>query len=80
MRSSVANHPVWAWSTSHLKDEGQDVMAAQVMVSRSEAALAQIVVDLADSLGEEIDPGFTVIANAGTAAAGEQGQPVPAPG
>jgi len=41
-------------------------MAAQVVVSRSEAVLAQIVVDLADSLHEEIDPGYKVIANAGT--------------
>ncbi len=54
-------------------------MAAQVVVSRSEAVLAQIVVDLADSLHEEIDPGYKVIANAGTVAGREQGQPVPAP-
>lgn len=39
-------------------------MAAQVVVSRSEAVLAQIVVDLADSLHQEIDPGYKVIANA----------------
>ncbi len=50
-------------------------MAAQVVVSRSEAVLAQIVVDLADSLNEEIDPGYKVIANAGTVAGREQGQP-----
>jgi len=54
-------------------------MAARVVVSRSEAVLAQIVVDLADSLGEEIDPGYRVIANEGTVAGREQGQPVPAP-
>jgi len=41
-------------------------MAPQVVVSRSEAVLAQIVVDLADSLHEEIDPGYKVIARAGT--------------
>ncbi len=41
-------------------------MAAQVVVSRSEAVLAQIVVDLADSLHQEIDPGYEVIAHAGT--------------
>jgi len=41
-------------------------MAAQVVVSRSEAVLAQIVVDLADSLHQKIDPGYKVIAHAGT--------------
>jgi hypothetical protein len=41
-------------------------MAAQVVVSPSEAALAQIVVDLADSLHQEIDPGYKVIAHAGS--------------
>ncbi len=44
-------------------------MAAQVMVSPTEAALAQIVVDLADSLDDEIDPGFKVIADAGVMSA-----------
>lgn len=41
-------------------------MAAQVVVSPTEAALAQIVVDLADSLHQEIDPGYKIIAHAGT--------------
>ncbi len=45
-------------------------MAAQVVVSPSEAALAQIVVDLADSLDDEIDPGFKVIADAGVSLSG----------
>ncbi len=41
-------------------------MTAQVVVSPSEAALAQIVVDLADSLHQKIDPGYKVIAHAGS--------------
>jgi hypothetical protein len=41
-------------------------MAAQVVVSPTEAALAQIVVDLADSLHDEIDPGYRAIAHAET--------------
>jgi hypothetical protein len=49
-------------------------MATRVVVSLTEAALAQIVVDLADSLNDEIDPGFKVIANASpTASAGSVG-------
>lgn len=44
-------------------------MAAQVVVSPTEAALAQIVVDLADSLHQEIDPGYKIIAHAGTVTA-----------
>jgi len=48
--------------------ETRDAMAGRVVVSRSEAALAKIVVDLGDSLHQEIDPAYRVIAHAGTCA------------